>query len=105
MRKRYSKQEKAKIVLELLREEKSISQLSSEYGVHATQLSQWKKVATEGLPDLFDRQEREQKKLQKEHQQEVDGLYKKIGDLTVQIDWLKKKSEGLKLKNRKKGDD
>ena len=104
-RKTHSKQEKAKIVLELLREEKTINQIATEYGVHPTQLSQWKKAAIEGLPDLFERKERELQKVEKEHQQEVDKLYKKIGDLSVQVDWLKKKSEDVMLKRRTKGND
>ena len=95
MRKKHSKQEKAKIVLELLREEKTLNQIASEYGVHPSQLSQWKKTALEGLPDLFERKERELRKIEKEHQKEVDHLYKKIGDLTIQVDWLKKNLKKL----------
>jgi len=100
MRKKYTKQEKAKIVLELLREEKTVNQITAEYGVHPTQLTQWKKTALEGLPDLFEHKERELKKVTKEHQQEVDQLYKKIGDLTIQVDWLKKKSDEIIFKRR-----
>jgi putative transposase len=66
MRKKHSKQEKAKIVLELLREEKTVNQIVSEHGVHPSQLSQWKKTALEGLPDLFERKERELRKIEKE---------------------------------------
>lgn len=102
MRKKHSKQEKAKIVLELLREEKTLNQIASEYGVHPSQLSQWKKTAFEGLPDLFELKERELRKIEKEHQKEVDHLYKKIGDLTIQVDWLKKKSEEVVRKRRTK---
>ena len=102
MRKKHSKQEKAKIVLELLREEKTLNQIASEYGVHPSQLSQWKKTALEGLPDLFELKERELRKIEKEHQKKVDHLYKKIGDLTIQVDWLKKKSEEVVLKRRTK---
>jgi len=65
-------------------------------------LTQWKKTALEGLPDLFERKERELKKIEKEHQQEVERLYSKIGDLTVQVDWLKKKSEEINFKRRTK---
>src|SRR5690554_6732987 len=99
------KQEKAEIVLELLREEKTLNQIASEYGVHPFQLSQWKKTALEGLPDLFERKERELRKIEKEHQKKVDHLYKKIGDLTIQVDWLKKKSEEVMLKRRTKRSD
>jgi len=63
-------------------------------------LSQWKKAAIEGLPDLFERKERELQKVEKEHQQEVDKLYKKIGDLTIQVDWLKKKSQILESRRK-----
>jgi transposase-like protein len=100
MRKKYTKQEKAKIVLELLREEKTVNQIAAEYGVHPTQLAQWKKTALEGLPDLFEQKEREINKMTKEHQHEVDQLYKKIGDLTIQVDWLKKKSDEIIFKRR-----
>jgi transposase-like protein len=41
-------------VIELLREEKTISRISSEYGAHPAQLNQWKKTALEGLPELFE---------------------------------------------------
>ena len=54
-RNQYTKQKKAEIVLELLKEEKTIAQISSEYGIHPTQLNQWKKTALEGLPELFER--------------------------------------------------
>lgn len=53
MRKKYTAQFKAKVVQEILREERSISQISSEYGVHTTQLRKWKRQALEGLPGLF----------------------------------------------------
>lgn len=105
MRKKHTKQEKAQIVLELLREEKTINQIATEYGVHPTQLNQWKRAALEGLPDLFERKERELQKVEREHQQETDRLYKKIGDLTIQVDWLKKKSEEVMLKRRTKDTD
>jgi len=90
MRKRYPPQFKAKVVREILREEKSISQLAAEYGVHATQLRKWKKRALEKLPDLFvaaDRADEELARLQKEQEQ----LYAEIGKLTTQLNWLKKK--------------
>ena len=104
-RKRYTQQEKAKAVLELLREEKTAAQIASEYGIHPTMLSQWKKTVLEGLPGLFDTEERKLKQAQKEHQEEKDQLYQKIGHLDVQLDWLKKNSEELQLKRRAPRDD
>lgn len=89
MRKTYSPQFKAKVVQEILREEKSISQISSEYGIHVTQLRKWKQLVLEGLPDLFlpKSQSEEIKKLEIEQEQ----LYAEIGRLTTQLNWLKKK--------------
>jgi transposase-like protein len=45
----------AQVVLELLKETKTHSQLTSEYGVHATVLRDWKQAAIKGLPDVFER--------------------------------------------------
>ena len=94
-RQQYTKQKKAEIVLELLREEKTIAQIATEYGIHPTQLSQWKKTALEGLPELFERGEKAAQKAEKEQQKQVEQLYKEIGYLTTQVNWLKKKS-GIK---------
>jgi transposase len=94
-RKQYTKQKKAEIVLELLKEEKTIAQIAAEYEVHPTQLSQWKKTALEGLPELFERGEKSAQKAEKEQQKQVEQLYKEIGYLTTQVNWLKKKS-GIK---------
>ena len=57
-----------------MREEKTLNQIATEYGIHPTQLTQWKKTALEDLPDVFERKERELKKIEKEHQQEVERL-------------------------------
>ena len=94
-RKQYTKQKKAEIVLELLKEEKTIAQIAAEYEIHPTQLSQWKKTALEGLPELFERGEKAAQKAEKEQQKQVENLYKEIGYLTTQVNWLKKKS-GIK---------
>jgi len=52
-RKHYATDLKFKIVLEILNEEKSVTQLASDYKIHYSQLLKWKKQALEGLPDLF----------------------------------------------------
>ncbi|MCA9943055.1 MAG: transposase [Anaerolineales bacterium] len=90
MRKKYSPQFKAKVVQEILREEKSISQLSSEYGVHVTQLRKWTRKALDGLPDLF-RAEQDKNDALKKLEEEQERLYAEIGRLTTQLNWLKKK--------------
>ena len=94
-RKQYTKQKKAEIVLKLLKEEKTIAQIAAEYEIHPSQLSQWKKTALDGLPDLFERGEKATQKSEREQQKQVEQLYKEIGYLTTQVNWLKKKS-GIK---------
>ena len=90
MRKRYSAAFKAQLVQELLKENKSLSQLASEYGVHPNQLRDWKKVALEGLPTLFEADKKAA--AVSDQEQKIDELYAQIGRLTTQVAWLKKKS-------------
>lgn len=94
MRKQYSATFKADAIKELLKEEKTISQLAAQLGVHPSQLKEWKKIALQGLPELFNRENKvgEQAKV---HEQQVNELYNEIDRLTTQVNWLKKKS-GLK---------
>lgn len=94
MRKRYSPEFKAKVVVELLREQKSLSQLASEYGVHPTMLVRWRQQALENLPRVFARQE-EWEVSRAEYEKRIEDLYTEIGRLTTQLSWLKKKGVNL----------
>ena len=89
MRKRYTAAFKAQVVLELLKEEKTINQLAAEHGVHPTQLRDWKKQVLEGLPNLFE-QSPEAARLAAAQERERDELFAQIGRLTTQLTWLKK---------------
>lgn len=90
MKKVYRSVFKAQVVLELLKEEKSLAQLSSEHGIHATVLRDWKAIARKHLSSLFER--RDDAALQTvQHQQQLEELYGEIGKLTTQLNWLKKK--------------
>ena len=91
MRKRYPAAFKAQIVVELLKEEKTINQLAAEHGVHPTQLRDWKKQVLEGLPNLFDASP-EAARLSATQDREREELFAQIGRLTTQLAWLKKKS-------------
>lgn len=90
-RKQYSSALKAKIVIDALRETKTVSQLAAEHQIHPNLITKWKQSALAGMPDLFERGVRQS---QKEHDQEqqVAELYQEIGRLTTQVTWLKKKS-------------
>jgi len=90
MRKQYSAAFKARVVQELLKEEKTLAQIASEYEVHPTQLKNWRAVALEGLPSLFEKQA-STVALQAAHEQQLTDLYAEIGKLTTQVSWLKKK--------------
>ena len=92
MRKRYTTKKKAQIVLEILKEERSIAQIASEYGIHPNQLYKWKAQALERLPNLFEDEHKTEKALQAAHERELNELYAEIGRLTTQLNWIKKKS-------------
>ena len=88
-RKRYDGTFKAKVVLESLKNEKTIAGLASEYHVHPNQIAQWRKQALEELPALFSSKQAKDERAQEE---ERDELLKQIGQLKVEVDWLEKKS-------------
>lgn len=97
MRKHYSPTLKVKLVLELLRGEKSLTQLASEQQVHPNQLRNWRDLLLNEAPTLFDKTQT--KALIAAHEQEKEELYAQIGLLTTQLAWLKKKS-GLNPERR-----
>ena len=90
MRKRYSTKKKAQIVLEILKEERSIAQIASEYGIHPNQLYKWKAQTLERLPNLFEDEHKTEKTMQAAHEHELNELYAEIGRLTTQLNWIKK---------------
>jgi len=83
---------KAKVALEAVKGEKTLAQLSSEFGVHANQIGQWRKQLLKELPSLFpDRRT----KHDRDQEELVSELYRQIGQLKVELDWLKKTSHML----------
>lgn len=93
MKKQYSAQFKAKIVEEMLKEEKSFGQLAGQYGVSTKQMGRWRTIALEGLPRLFEPDPNQ--KIVQEYEQKIEALYAEIGRLTTELTWLKKKSGHL----------
>ena len=92
MRKRYTPTQKAQIVLEILKEEKTASQIASEKGIHTSQLYKWKNLALANMSTLFEDDQKTERAQKAVHEQEINQLYTEIGRLTTQLSWLKKKS-------------
>jgi transposase-like protein len=92
-RKRYTGAFKAKVGLEALMGVKTVGQIAREYQVHPVQVTQWKAVIREHLPELFE----PARPVGEDSQELVAQLHEKIGQLTVEADWLKKKCKQLGL--------
>ena len=83
---------KAKVALAAIRGDKTTAQLSSEFGVHATQVAAWKRRLLEGAPALFDDGRLSRRDEATPDEQE---LYEQIGRLKMEVEWLKKKAAQL----------
>ena len=90
-RKQYSAAFKAQIVLEALKETRTVAQIASEHQLHPNLVTKWKQEAVAELPIVFERKNT-QAQAQEAQEQKVAQLYEQIGRLTTQVNWLKKKS-------------
>ena len=68
-----------------------MAQISSDYHVHSTQIGLWKKQAIDNLAQLFQDNRKKEKHQEAERKEELDNLYKVIGQRDIELDWLKKK--------------
>ena len=84
MRKNYSGKFKAKVVVDVIRKQETVAELSSKYEIHRSLLTKWKREAIEGLPELLS----STKKKENYDQKLMEVLYRKIGQLEVENDWL-----------------
>lgn len=89
-RRQYSPEFKAKVALAAIRNEASTAELAAKYEVHPTMVAAWKRELIEGAAELFDKGQ----KTKKQHDHTVDELYRQIGQLKVENDFL---SKGLGL--------
>lgn len=86
-RKRYNPEFKAKVALAALKNEETMSELAARFGVHPTMIASWKRTLLDGARDIFDKGQ----KSRKQTEEHVDELYKQIGRLQVERDFLSKK--------------
>ena len=91
MKKVYTSAFKSQVVQELLKETKTLQQLAAEHSIHPNVLRDWKTVALNSFPDLFERGD-SVAQLRTTYEQQIEDLYAQIGRLTTQVGWLKKKS-------------
>ena len=89
-RKTYSPELKAKIAVEAIRELRTVSELAAAYDVHPSVIKRWKRQVLEQMPSLFS--SRKQRVQEKQQEELTATLYQQIGQLKVELDWLKKKS-------------
>ena len=92
LRRKHTPSFKATVALEAIKEQKTSAELASQYQVHPGQIRNWKTVATKGLIDLFTDK---RKSRDKDREELIQELYRQIGQMKVDLDWLKKKA-GLK---------
>ena len=87
-RRQHSASFKAKVALEALKEQKTIAQLSSEFKIHATQITNYRNQLRDNMQVVFSN---DQSKVLKEKDELIDKLYHQVGKLNTEYEWLKKK--------------
>jgi transposase len=91
-RRRYTPEQKAKIVIEVLREERTLNEIAAEYEIHPNQLSRWKAEFLSNAARAFSKETDEVDKVKQSYEKEKDELLKQLGQLSYENAWLKKKS-------------
>nr|WP_159888767.1 IS3 family transposase [Paenibacillus puerhi] len=89
-RNRYTSEFKTKVVLEVLREEQTVNEIAAKYEMSPVMVSRWKAEFLERASTVFEKKTSEADKLKKEYESKQEHLEKLVGQLTVEVDWLKK---------------
>lgn len=86
----HSKEFKAKVAMEAIRGEKTSNEIASMYEIHPSLVRDWKTIVVEGMSGLFENQQQIRERKQAEEKEAL--LYQQIGQLKMDLEWLKKKS-------------
>ena len=87
-RKRYGGEFKAKVALEAIADHRTVNEIASAYGVHPTQIAHWKREVLAALPQILSHGQRT---TDKDSDGTIARLYQQIGQLTMEVEFLKKK--------------
>jgi transposase len=93
-RRTHSPEFKARVAMEALKGIKPVHQIASENEIHPVQVSQWKKELQEGMSEIFERKNGRSSEAENE-QRHLELLERKVGQLTIERDWLAKKAKQL----------
>lgn len=91
-RRNFTPEQKAKIVIEVLREERTLNEIAAEYEIHPNLLSRWKADFLENAGKVFSKEADDVQKAKQSYEKEKDELLRQIGQLSYEVSWLKKKS-------------
>lgn len=91
----YSAEVKTKVVLEILSEESTLNELAAKYDINPVLLSRWKKEFLERASEVFKKGPSESEKELEQSKEHIAELERKVGQLTYEVDWLKKKSDQI----------
>lgn len=87
-RRNFKPEEKAKIVIEILKEEKTLNEIAAEYEIHPNQLSRWKAEFLNNAGRAFSKETDEIEKVKQSYEKEKDELLRQIGQLSYEVTWL-----------------
>jgi len=88
---------KAKVVVEVLREELSINEIAAKYELNPNLVRRWKSEAIDNMATVFEDKNKKANKLKKEYEKKINNMYNEIGKLTIELSWIKKKAAQFNL--------
>jgi putative transposase len=92
-RRTFSPEQKTKIILELLSEEHTLTEIAAKYEIQPAQITRWKSEFLKNASRAFSNEKDDTDELKEKHEAEIDELHRQLGQLTVEVNWLKKKSK------------